>query len=40
MWNAIVVAEVVFTSTMCVAILALPFLTRIKKSSPEEAKAE
>jgi hypothetical protein len=40
MWNAIVIAEMIFTSTMCAVILALPFITRTKKKSAEKAETE
>ncbi|MFT9849660.1 hypothetical protein [Aneurinibacillus sp. REN35] len=36
MWNAIVIAEMVFTSAMCAVILALPFIAKAKEESVEE----
>ncbi|GEN35906.1 MULTISPECIES: hypothetical protein [Aneurinibacillus] len=40
MWNAIVIAEMVFTSTMCAVILALPFFTKLKKNHVGETEKE
>ncbi|ERI07530.1 hypothetical protein [Aneurinibacillus aneurinilyticus] len=40
MWNAIVIAEMVFTSTICAAILALPFIAKAKYPSIEETENE
>lgn len=36
MWNAIVIAEMVFTSAMCAVILALPFVAKAREESREE----